>query len=100
MSAMSPEERADFWKAVVAKAQELYPEKWGVAVNGPRLVTQCHPHAHISVFITAVENSDAKTVARLEDIAVPPDAGLWFHPVAGGYHVHTGEQITETVLLR
>ena len=97
---MPAEDRAAFWKATIAKAQELYPDKWGIAVNGPRLVTQCHPHAHISIFITAVENNDAKTVSRLEDIVVPEDAGIWFHPVPGGYHVHSGEQITETVLLR
>ena len=77
MSALSTGERAEFWKAAIAKAQELYPDKWGIAVNGPRLVTQCHPHAHISILITAVENDDAKTVSRLDDIAVPADAGLW-----------------------
>jgi len=97
---MTAEERAEFWRAAIAKAQELYPDKWGIAVNGPRLVTQCHPHAHISIFIPAVEADDAVTVTRLEDIKVPEDAGIWFHPVPGGYHVHSGEQITETVLLR
>lgn len=93
-------ERAAFWRATIAKAQELYPDKWGIAVNGTRLVTQCHPHAHISIFIPAVETGDGIIVSRVEDIPVPHDTGLWFHPVPGGYHVHTGEQITETVLLR
>lgn len=97
---MPAEDRAAFWKAAIAKAQELYPDKWGIAVNGPRLVTQCHPHAHISILIEGVETKDAVTVSRVEDIPTPVDAGLWFHPVPGGYHVHTGEQITETVLLR
>jgi len=97
---MPADERAAFWRAAIAKAQELYPDKWGIAVNGPRLVTQCHPHAHISIFITAVETNDGVTVSRVEDIPATTDAGLWFHPVPGGYHVHTGEQITETVLLR
>src|SRR5581483_10230872 len=90
LSHMNPDERAEFWKAAIAKAQQLYPDKWGIAVNGPRLVTQCHPHAHISIFITAVETDDARTVSRLEDIAVPADAGVWFHPVPSGYHVHLG----------
>ena len=101
ISAMPAEERAAFWRAAIAKAQELYPDKWGIAVNGPRLVTQCHPHAHISIFITAVEtNENAVTVSRVEDIPAPTDTGLWFHPVPGGYHVHVGDQIAETVLLR
>jgi len=100
ISQMPAADRAAFWQATIARAEQLYPGKWGIAVNGPRLVTQCHPHAHISIFITAVENSDAVTVSRVEDIVVPPGAGIWFHPVPGGYHVHSGEQITETVLLR
>jgi diadenosine tetraphosphate (Ap4A) HIT family hydrolase len=100
ISAMPADERAAFWRATIAKAQQIYPDKWGIAVNGPRLVTQCHPHAHISLFITAVETGDGKTISGVEDIPAPADSGIWFHPVPGGYHVHTGEQITETVLLR
>jgi diadenosine tetraphosphate (Ap4A) HIT family hydrolase len=100
MADLPAPERATFWKAAIAEAQELYPDKWGIAVNGPRLVTQCHPHAHISIFITAVETRDGATVKDPADIVVPQDAGIWFHPVPGGYHVHSGEQITETVLLR
>jgi hypothetical protein len=35
------------------------------------------------------------------EIPVPEDGGgIWVHPDAGKLHVHLGEQITETVLLR
>ena len=34
-------------------------------------------------------------------IPVPRDgSGLWIHPQNGKLHVHLGEEITETVLLR
>ncbi len=99
-SAMTAAERAEFWTAAIAKARALFGDKWAIAVNGPRYVTQCHPHAHLGMLLEGVETAEAVTVSTPEAIVVPADAGLWVHPVDGGYHVHAGEQITETVLLR
>ena len=99
-SAMTAAERAEFWTAAIAKARALFGGQWAIAVNGPRYVTQCHPHAHLGKLLDGVETADAVTVTRPEDIVAPADAGLWIHPVAGGYHVHVGDEIAETVLLR
>lgn len=99
-SGMTAAERARFWTAAIAKARLLFPDKWAIAINGPRYVTQCHPHAHIGTLLDGVEMAGGVTVSNPEEIVVPEDAGLWVHPVAGGFHVHAGEQITETVLLR
>jgi hypothetical protein len=32
--------------------------------------------------------------------AISDGTGLWFHPSNGKLHVHAGEQITESVLLK
>jgi hypothetical protein len=32
--------------------------------------------------------------------AIADGTGLWFHPVGKRLHVHLGEQITETALMR
>jgi hypothetical protein len=49
----------------------------------------------------AVENTEFVTVQRIEDVAVPHQGeGFWIHPAGNVLHVHTGDQITETVLVR
>jgi diadenosine tetraphosphate (Ap4A) HIT family hydrolase len=99
---LSPSSRIRLWKASIVKAKELWGDEWGLAFNGHRVRTQCHAHVHIGKFLTAVENGrNVITVKRAEDIPVPPDdTGLWIHPVPGGLHVHRGEQIVETTLMR
>ncbi|MBI4905646.1 MAG: hypothetical protein HY820_18585 [Acidobacteria bacterium] len=98
---MSHGERTALWKAAITKGKELFGEDaWAVAYNGPDVRTQCHTHIHIGRFITVAELPNFKIVSRIEDIPVPPHAGVWVHPVKGKLHVHTGEQITETVLVR
>jgi diadenosine tetraphosphate (Ap4A) HIT family hydrolase len=93
-------ERDELWRFAVKTAREKFGEEWGIAYNGAEVRTQCHLHLHIGRFARAAETSKFLLVRRVEDIPAPADSGLWVHPVPGGFHVHTGEQITETVLVR
>ena len=97
---MTPAERAGLWTAAIEKAKSLWGDQWGIAYNGANARTQCHAHVHIGRFLPAVETEGFLVVKRVHDIPAPPNAGIWVHPVKAGLHVHTGEQITETVLLR
>ncbi len=96
-----PEQRAELWNAAITKAKALFGEDWAVAYNAPSVQTQCHVHLHIGRLIPGVENAQAITATKIEDIPVPQKGeGLWVHPQGNLFHVHTGEQITETVLER
>ncbi|MBI3209963.1 MAG: hypothetical protein HYZ37_13840 [Candidatus Solibacter usitatus] len=97
---LSPGERAGLWKAAIAKGRELFGDGWGVAYNGPQVRTQCHAHIHIGKFVTVAELPGFQVVSRPEDIPAPTSTGVWVHPVNGKLHVHSGEQIAETVLVR
>ena len=46
------------------------------------------------------ERKRFQSLAREGQIPTPGKDGYWIHPVNGKLHVHTGEQICETVLLR
>jgi diadenosine tetraphosphate (Ap4A) HIT family hydrolase len=74
---LTPENRLELWTKAIEKAKEKWGDRWGIAYNGDNVRTQCHVHIHIGRLIDGVE------------------AG-----VNGKLHVHTGEQICETVLLR
>lgn len=102
LTAMSATERTALWTAAFAKAKELWGDKWGIAFNGDGMRTQCHAHVHIGKLLDGVEMDNFVVVDGPAAIPVPRDgSGLWIHPVEGGkVHVHLGEQITETVLLR
>jgi CDP-diacylglycerol pyrophosphatase len=94
-------ERTRFWAFAIAEAKKRFgPEEWGVAYNGDKVRTQCHLHLHIGRFIPAAENSKFKLVRRIEDFPAPAEGGVLVHPVKGGYHVLTGEEIMETALVR
>jgi diadenosine tetraphosphate (Ap4A) HIT family hydrolase len=97
---LSPKERAALWKAAIGKATELWGDEWGLAYNGPKSRTQCHTHIHIGKFLKAAEQGKFIVVSSPDKIPVPENVGVWVHPVGRNFHVHTGEQITETVLLR
>jgi len=92
--------RDKLWRFAVQAAREKFGEDWGIAYNGSQVRTQCHMHLHIGRFARAAENSRFIFVRRVEDIPAPEEGGLWVHPVPGGFHVHLGEQITETALVR
>jgi hypothetical protein len=100
MSLLSPEQRVELWRDAIAKAKELWPDHWGVAYNAEKLHTQCHVHIHIGKLIDGVEWGEFKVVNDPSEIPLPGVDGLWIHPVEGKLHVHIGEQVTETVLLR
>lgn len=102
LAAMPPAQRAALWTAAIAKARELWGEEWGIAINGDDVRTQCHAHVHIGKLLQGVETATSVMVVNgPAEIPVPADrTGIWIHPVKGKLHVHLGEQITETVLLR
>jgi diadenosine tetraphosphate (Ap4A) HIT family hydrolase len=100
MSALPADVRAELWRNAIAKGKELWGDRWGVAYNAERLHTQCHVHIHIGRLIEGVEWGTFTVVNGSEEIPQPGKDGLWVHPVDGKLHVHTGEQVTENVLLR
>jgi diadenosine tetraphosphate (Ap4A) HIT family hydrolase len=92
--------RDGLWAFAIRAAREKFGDEWGIAYNGAQVRTQCHLHLHIGRFVRAAETGRFLFVRRLEEIPAPAGGGLWVHPVAGGFHVHLGDQITETVLVR
>jgi diadenosine tetraphosphate (Ap4A) HIT family hydrolase len=92
--------RVRLWQFAVDAAREKFGDEWGLAYNGAKVRTQCHLHIHFGRFIRAAENSKFKLVRRVEEFPAPEQGGVFIHPVPGGYHVHTGEDIMETALVR
>lgn len=98
---MSHKERTMLWTAAIAKAKELWGEEWGVAYNGDEVRTQCHAHIHIGKLLKYVERPNPIVVSHPSQIPKPKGRGIWVHPVGKNkLHVHAGENICETVLLR
>lgn len=101
MSGYTAEQRLAIWSGAIEKAKELWGNAWGIAYNGDRVRTQCHTHVHIGRMLPGVETDNFIVVSSAAEIPMPKIDGFWIHPVDGGkLHVHTGEQINETVLLR
>ena len=98
---LDPEARAHLWQAAIAKAQELWPDAWGLAYNSDTVRTQCHLHIHIGKLNEGADESTGRLVSRTEDFPLPePGKGIWLHALPGGYHVHTDREIAEPMLLR
>jgi diadenosine tetraphosphate (Ap4A) HIT family hydrolase len=98
---LSDEQRADLLAAAIEKAKTLFGDEWAIAYNAPSVQTQCHIHLHIGKLIPGVETNQFITATKIEDIPAPPKGeGFWIHPQGNLFHVHTGEQVTETVLER
>jgi hypothetical protein len=97
---LAPETRLELWTKAIEKAKEKWGERWGIAYNGDNVRTQCHVHIHIGRLIDGVEAGEFLVVDGPAAIPIPGKDGVWIHPVSGKLHVHTGEQICETVLLR
>lgn len=98
---LSPAARAAFWTAAIAKAKELWGDRWGLAYNGVKVRTQCHLHIHIGKLLEGVDTGTSIEVDHPSQIPVPQDgSGLWVHPVGKRLKVHLNEQTTETVLFR
>ena len=98
---LSPAERATLWKAAIDKAQQLWPDAWGLAYNSNTVRTQCHLHIHIGKLNEGADESTGRLVPTPEEFPLPePGLGIWLHPVPGGFHVHTDREIAEPMLAR
>ena len=98
---LSPEAQLALWNAAIEKAKSMWGDQWGLAMNGDERRTQCHAHLHIGKLMEGVETPNFVEVDGAPNIAIPTDGtGIWVHPVGAKLHVHTGEQVTETVLMR
>jgi len=98
---MPKEQRDRLWAFAIEEAKKHFTDnEWGIAYNGDKVRTQCHLHVHIGKFIPAAENPKFKVVRRLEQFPAPSEGGVLIHPVKNGFHVHTGEEIMETALVR
>lgn len=100
LAELPPAARIALWTAAIDKAKQLWGDDWAVAYNGDRVRTQCHAHVHVGKLLPGVEAGDFVVISSPAEINPKPGEGVWIHPVAGKMHMHTGEQITETVLLR
>jgi diadenosine tetraphosphate (Ap4A) HIT family hydrolase len=98
---MPKKERDRMWSFAIAEAGKHFAAgEWGVAYNGDSVRTQCHLHVHAGKFIPAAENSRFTVVRRVEQFPAPSAGGILIHPIKSGFHVHTGEDIMETALVR
>lgn len=101
LAAMTPVQRTELWTSAIEKAKLLWGDQWGLAWNGDSSRTQCHAHIHIGKLLDGMETGRFIVVSGPAEIPVPEDGGgLWVHPGGGRLHAHTGEEITETVLMR
>ena len=101
LAEMSSEQRLQLWTVAIEKAKSLWGEEWAVAINGKTARTQCHAHVHIGKLLGGMETEQAISVDSPAEIPAPQDdSGIWLHPQGRLLHVHLGQQITETVLLR
>ena len=98
---LSPKVRNALWAAAIRKAEEMWGDEWGIAYNGEKVRTQCHTHVHIGKLMKGVEMPNFIVVTNVSQIPAREGEGIWIHPVGKGrYHVHLGEQTTETALMR
>ena len=98
---LSESDRLALWDAAIAKGKELWGSAWGVAMNGDIARRQCHAHVHVGKLLDGKETDNGYFVEGAAQLPVIADGtGLWFHAVGGRLHVHIGEQVTETVLMR
>lgn len=102
---LTTEQRNALWSGAIAKATQEWGDRWGIAVNGQHVRTQCHMHVHIGRLLEGIETGNFMVADSAERVPLPDAGGLWIHPVLDGVekgklHVHLGEQVTETVLLR
>ena len=99
---LTADQRTALWTTAIEKAKTEWGDRWAIAMNGQRVRTQCHMHVHIGRMLDGVEAGNFMTAASPSDIPLPGDGGFWIHPLPDSktLHVHLGEQVTETVLLR
>lgn len=101
LARMSAAERLELWNAAIAKGEELWGDSWAVAMNGDIARRQCHPHLHVGKLLEGNEKDNGYYVDDAAHLpAIDDGTGFWFHPVGKRLHVHAGEQVDETVLMR
>ncbi len=101
LAEMPRDARLAYWNAAIEKARSLWGAEWGLAMNGDERRTQCHTHLHIGKVLEGTETSTPAIVDSPADIPIPTDGtGFWVHQVGSKFHVHSGEQVTEFVLMR
>jgi diadenosine tetraphosphate (Ap4A) HIT family hydrolase len=94
-------ERERVWTAAIAKARELFGERWGLAENSYFFRTQCHAHIHMGPLNPDLDDSTGTLYARPADFpAVGAEKGMWLHPKDGKYCVHLDRDLAEIVLVR
>ncbi len=75
---LKPKQRAEFWRATVEKAREIWGDDWGLAVNGDGVRTQCHGHIHVGRLLQGVETPTFLVVSGPAQVPLPKDdGGLW-----------------------
>jgi CDP-diacylglycerol pyrophosphatase len=93
--------RSQLWREAIAKARQLYGERWGLAHNSHLFRTQCHAHLHMGPMSPDVEDVHGTLHADPKDFpSTPPEQGMWVHPKDGAYCVHLDRDLTEIVLIR
>lgn len=97
---LTPVERTRLWSAAIEKAKELWGDDWAVAYNGDEVRTQCHIHLHIGKLNSAARLTEFSEVKSPAEIPAPNGKGIWIYGDGATIRVHTGEQITETALVR
>ena len=101
LARMTAPERLALWNAAIAKGKEVWGDSWAVALNGDIARRQCHAHIHVGKLLEGKETETGVTIDGPAQLpAISDGTGLWFHPAGNRLHVHTGEQINETVLMR
>lgn len=101
LAAMSADERLLLWTTAIAKADDVWGSDWAVAMNGDIARRQCHAHVHIGKLLDGKEAASGTYIDGPEQLpAISDGTGIWFHPAGARLHVHTGEQVMETVLMR
>lgn len=101
LAQMPAAERLALWTMAIVKGRELWGDSWAVAMNGDIARKQCHQHIHVGKLLDGKETDTGFYIDKPEQLpAISDGTGLWFHPVGKRLHVHPGDQITETVLMR
>ncbi len=101
LTEMTPGQRTGYWAAAIEKANEVWGDQWGIALNSTEKRTQCHIHIHIGKLLPDMENDHFVVVDGPEQIPVPKDGeGEWIHPLNGKLHVHIEEPAGELKLQR
>jgi diadenosine tetraphosphate (Ap4A) HIT family hydrolase len=101
LAQMTAADRLELWNTAIAKANEVWGKDWAIAMNGDIARRQCHAHVHIGKLLEGKEDDKGVYIDGPAQLpALNDGTGLWFHPVNGKLHVHTGEQATELVLMK